>query len=327
MNKVYSFLIILFCFSDLFAIELVNQSSYSLLFESKSIRTDIVNKALINLPKKEFVDLLMMNLKMIEAKDSYNLTSAESAYLLYKWIGQNIEVNYKDGNNDYMNVYNFRKGTPSGISNLFIMMCNYCDIKSKPISGYVKGILNKKDGKISKIESTWNYIVIDSLKYLVDASLGAGYYTEDEFEKFNSDLFFGTKPEIFINYHYPKDITWQMLPQAISPEKFDSLPLISNEFYLYGFKSFYPDYFDIKKSKTIKIELTYDNSIEIESFYRLLYNETYTSHLEKVETVKSNGKYEITLKESRSTVLYLGIFIGENNIAHAPYIILYRLIP
>ena len=57
---------------------------------------------------------------MGKTKKSYNLTDAESAYFAYKWIAQNIAINYSLGNKDYMEiVYDSGEGSPSGLSNLF----------------------------------------------------------------------------------------------------------------------------------------------------------------------------------------------------------------
>ena len=49
-------------------------------------------------------------------------------------------------------------------------------------------------------------------------------YNEKDFIWENSDLFFATNPEIFINYHFPNDIKWQLLYQTITMEKFESIP-------------------------------------------------------------------------------------------------------
>ena len=55
------------------------------------VRIDVVNKALLKLPKRENIDILKMFLEMSNAKEDNSLNDAESAYFAYKWIGQNIE--------------------------------------------------------------------------------------------------------------------------------------------------------------------------------------------------------------------------------------------
>jgi len=269
-----------------------------------------------------------MLMAMLKAKELNSLSKAESAFFAYKWIIKNITVYYNLGKNDYVNkVYETGEGSPWGISTLFTHICNFLSIESKSIEGYVKmSSRNFEDGLVmSKNESSWNYIVIDGHNYLVDASLGAGMYNEEEFHWLNSDLFFATKPEIFINYHFPNDIKWQLLYQTITMEKFESIPFVYRFFYLFGFKNFYPYNFGIKSNQEIKIELAYDQLIEGTSLSTSLFNEA--SYKDKnCSIVNSNLKFEITLKESHSEVLYFVIY-GLLNDGDSLPLIIYKLIP
>ena len=141
-----------------------------------------------------------------------------------------------------------------------------------------------------KVDSTWNYIVINGTKYLVDLCLAAGKFNEQVFTREYTDIYFATKPEIFINKHFPKDINWQLLSQPITLEKFDSLPYIDYTFFLYGFKTFAPDYKEIKiRNKEIKFELTYDPSITNGFVIPIVFNQTLYFR-GNADIVKSNGK-------------------------------------
>ena len=111
MKIIVLFLCILICFS-----KLIDQ-----------VRKDIVNKALLNLPKKENLDILKMCLEMSKFKSSYSLKDEESAYLAYKWIIRNIIYDTKgekEGNSttDIATVYKEGKGGSIGISGLFKTM-------------------------------------------------------------------------------------------------------------------------------------------------------------------------------------------------------------
>ena len=68
----------------------VPKSSYSLLLGD--IREDIIDSALLNLPKRESVDILKMSLSMADEKEKNSLTDAETAFLIYKWIAKNIAI-------------------------------------------------------------------------------------------------------------------------------------------------------------------------------------------------------------------------------------------
>ena len=67
------------------------KSSYSLLLDD--IREDVIDTALLNLPTRGSVDILKMYLLMAEEKEKNSLNDAESAFLVYKWIAQNIKIN------------------------------------------------------------------------------------------------------------------------------------------------------------------------------------------------------------------------------------------
>ena len=71
---------------------------------------------------------------MLSFKSSYSLNDAESAYLVYKWIGQNIEYDkddQKQGNSStaIATVYKTGKGGYIGITELFKTMCDRLKFK------------------------------------------------------------------------------------------------------------------------------------------------------------------------------------------------------
>ena len=72
-------------------------------------------------------------------------------------------------------------------------------------------------------------------------------------------LHFGTKPEIFIRLHFPKESKWQLLSEPCTFEKFESMALLSPFFYLIGFKAISPDTQTYESGKFI---LTSDILIE-----------------------------------------------------------------
>ena len=95
---------------------------------------------------------------------------------------------------------------------------------------------------------------------------------------------------------------------------------------MFGFRNFYPYNFGIKSNQEIKIELNYDQLIECTSLITVLFNEASNDKEINCNIVNSNLKFEITLKESHSEVLYLIIYGLENDGDSLPPII-YKLIP
>ena len=306
MNKLYSILIFLFSFSHLLAFEEIDPSTYSLLLGT--VRKEIVSKAFRNIPSKNNISLLQMLNTIKKTKDSFSLSDAESAYLVYIWVTEYIKVDFLDNNKYVENVYNSGKGNPVGVSNLFNLMCNYIKIESKSISGYIKKRnVDNFENYISSIESTWNYIVINNKYYLIDVTLGSGVFNEKYLYSYYQDIYFATKPEIFINSHFPNDKKWQLLSNPYSYEKYKSLPFISDFFYICGFKTFSPDNMEINGRGEIKITLTYGELVNckfISTFFVNPYLRDDIGVNNKINN--SNGKFEIILnKNNKDALLFI----------------------
>ena len=198
MKIIYLFLSFLFCFSN----------------SIDQVRKDIVSKALLYLPKRENLDILKMCLEMSKSKTTYSLNDAESAYLVYKWIGQNIEYDYegeKQGNSStaIAIVYKTGKGRVIGISALFNIMCDLLNIERDTILGFTKDFSENYPRSIIIKDYAWNYILIDNKYYLIDVIKGINLDKENNYYKRNSDFYFGMNPEASILLHFPNDNKWQ----------------------------------------------------------------------------------------------------------------------
>ena len=84
-----------------------------------------------------------MCLEMSKFKSTYTLNEAESAYLAYKWISQNIEYDYDDekqrnSTKEIAKVYKTGKGGVIGITGLYKTMCDRPKIKADTILGLTK---------------------------------------------------------------------------------------------------------------------------------------------------------------------------------------------
>jgi transglutaminase/protease-like cytokinesis protein 3 len=203
------------------------------------VRIEIIDKSLQDLPRKEEVNFLQMVNKMVNAKKEYSFNEVESAYLVFKWISQNIDIIFFNEDLDEpINAYNSGKGTSKALSSLFNNFCTYLKVKSNSISGYLKW-RNLNDCEIqNKGNYTWNYIEIKGEYYLLDVSMAS-----DLKSSYNDILYFyfGTDPEIFIRSHFPNENKWQLLPEQYTFEKFENMTLLHPFFYLLGFKTISPD--------------------------------------------------------------------------------------
>ena len=76
------------------------------------------------------------------------INNEETAYLIFKWINQNLEANFDDVKvNDAAGTYNLGKGSPKGMSSVFNTMCSFLELKTDSVSGYLKWVneANKKE--------------------------------------------------------------------------------------------------------------------------------------------------------------------------------------
>lgn len=302
MKKIF---IILFTLSLLINLSksidnLNEEGSYSQLI--KMIRKEIVEKSLLYLPKKNNVNLLEMLLQIVKAKDEYLLNEAESAYLAYQWIIQNIKYDYNAESEDLGKIYDSGKGNMQGISSLFNRICQYLKIESDSISGYIK------ERGAEDFVASWNYVVVEESYYLVDATMGGKVYQDQELHGYYyTDLFFGTYPEIFIRYNFPKESKWQLLSEPITKEQFDGMAYIQRAFHLFGFKTISPDTSEINESGTIV--LTYDESITditIQSWF-------FDSNMQKIEQIEckyGNGKVEVKYNLNNEKAAYLYFLVN-----------------
>ena len=332
MNRIFIILIILVLFSNSLEFDnnLSTSSDYSLLLDK--IRNDVINEALLNLPNRENTYLLKMCIEMSKTKEKYSLNDPESAYLVYKWIADNIKYNCLNPklNESPSTVFKEGKSGSIGIAALFNNMCTFMKIESNTISGRTKMEFNNIEQPIDELENDWNYILIDDNYYLIDVPMGAGDCLDDDFSKDYSNFFFGTKPEIFIRWHFPEDSKWQLLPKTITAKEFTSMIYLDSNFYIFGFKDVEPDSFNITVKEDTKIILTFDelsNDFDIDYCLVKYENKDFNNLCSKNNLTISKGILEIQLDSIDKAYKFLGIR-GRNTTyppSHTELILLLRL--
>lgn len=252
-----------------------------------------------------------MIIQMTKAKEKYEFSEVESAYLVFRWIIRNIKLEGPEGNKDPAIVYNSGQGSSIGISSLFSRICSFLEVGSDSISGNLKGFFQARN-------HTWNYIAIKNSYYLVDTAMALNYKKQSEI-----DFFFGLNPEIFIRYYFPKESKWQLLSQPYIREKFDSMAYLYIAFHMFGFKTISPDTTEINENQ--KIILTYNESIPMESiFYRVM-----DSNFEVIETksynISTKGTVEIIPSLNNEKAAYLYLFADIKDCSYSASIGIYKI--
>lgn len=267
------------------------------------VREDLTNKVILFLPQRDKTNVTELCFRLSRIEKNYSLNKVETAHAIYTWIHRNI--NYEDSNNLKYNktldtIIKTGKGSPNSVTSLFKTMCNNLDIEVGNISGYIK--------LIKKIEADreWNYIIFNNTYYLIDVS-SPDYYS--------IDYYFGTKPEMFIHTHFPKETKWQLLNEIISFKQFLSQAYLSESFDFYGYKTISPDSFLINET-FIDLNLTYDKSILNKkiSFYC-----EYIDSFGKEEIIEckhyliSEGEINLIIKSISEEMDYINIYSSGYN--------------
>ena len=290
MKLLYLFLSFLFSFSHIL----------------DEIRKDIINKGLLYLPKRDDANILKMAVEMSKAIEQYSMTEAETAYFIYKWIGQNIEYDCYGSNhgniiNDSFIAYREGKGGEAGISDLFNTMCGLLNIESHIILGIEKYSTRNLTHLIDLRETSWNSVFIEEKYYLLDIVKGLGYCSGDKFTRTQgkNDDYFGISPEASIRQRFPNDNNWQLLSKPVTKAEFNSMALLHNDFFKV-FKTISPDVQTLRNGHEVKIKLTFDkpigsvDNVEVVAFLNSLSKEYLPEYIIIDDLKISNGTCEFT---------------------------------
>ena len=297
-----------------------------------TIRKDIVDRALFSLPDRTSVDERSMCTAMNNVKNEYDLSEAESAYLVYRWLAENIVYDcygLNHGNIDYTEegTYNKGKGVCAGYSSIFETMCKSLGLESEYIIGYSKnsrfipGVIPKQT------DHAWNSVKIDSSYYLVDVTYGSGGCDGDNYNKKYSDFYFCTNPEFFIRSHLPKKKKWQLINPTISLQTFASMLLLDNDFYENGFKIVFPDIYSFISTNSFNVIFTFENNLYMSYIYKLylLQEDTYIRQNNACFDKKGIGNIEATCFTNEKGKYKLKIFGGPTGHQSYPQIVEYNI--
>ena len=307
---------------------LLNSEAYSNPLDT--VRKGTVDEALKSLPKRQSGNQDTMISSMITAKTQYTLTEAECAYLVYKWLSQNVVYDcygLNHGGIDFseLGTYNKGKGVCAGYSLIFEKMCDSLGLESNYVVGYSKGA-GFTPGVIPKqSDHAWNSVKIGSSYYLVDSTWGSGGCDGDTYNANFNDFYFCTNPEAFIRTHLPEEKQWQLISETITLETFVNMLGLSGSFYENGFTSISPDLASITSNQVFKITLNFDpsKSIALINNLYLLQGNTYMGQNNACMYSKGEGTAEITCITNYQGQYMLRIFGGPAGSESYPQIVEY----
>jgi transglutaminase/protease-like cytokinesis protein 3 len=160
---------------------------------------------------------------------THGKNNLECAWLLFCWIGQNIQYETHCNNNSAETVFRTKKGVCRGFVSLYHECCSLLGIECSEISGYAKQAFLKRREDLKDSPHAWNSIVLDQHTFLIDTTWGAGGRDND---RKLEDFYFLTSPEELIYTHYSNG--YQLLEPEVSKDDFLSLPVMKSVYYRLG---------------------------------------------------------------------------------------------
>lgn len=307
---------------------LLNSEVYSNPLDT--VRKGTIDQVLKALPKRQSGNEATMISAMNTAKTQYSLSEAETAYLVYKWLSENIVYDcygLNHGGIDFteQGTYNKGKGVCAGYSLIFEKMCDSLGLESEYVVGYSKGAGFTPGVIPRQSDHAWNSVKIDSSYYLVDSTWGSGSCDGDTYTASFNEFYFCTNPEAFIRTHLPEEKQWQLISPTITLETFVNTLGLSGTFYNNGFTDISPDLAIISSTQYFKVSLTFDpsKSVALINNLYLLQGNTYMGQNNACMYSKGTGAAEITCITNYKGQYMLRIFGGPAGSESYPQIVEY----
>ena len=263
----------------------------------KTIRKDVVDKALMALPARNMTTKEIMMERMKSVKTIYSLSDIEAAYMVYKWEYENLAYDCYNYNHDRNKIcfredctYSSGVGVCDGFARIYAAFCNAMGVEAYRVVGYSKAGDFQPGNRPKSSDHAWNAIVIDGNYYLLDVTWGIGTCEGETYVQILRDSYFCTKPEAFIRTHLPANIKFQLVYPTITLDEWSNMLEISLDFYESGMTEVKPDLaiLEINTGK-IEVEIAYEPSDEPKAFLYRLFHLQGNTYMEQENTCWINN--------------------------------------
>ena len=197
------------------------------------------------LPKRETTHL--SSFKETINNLTINLNPQEKAYILFLWIGQNI--NY-DAEGYFLGLKVdvtpegvFENGSTvcSGYSRLYRDIGVYIGLTIENVSCYAKGVGYNPGDKFTSTDHEYNVIKFNDIWYPIDSTWGAGHIKDRHYVREFNEFYFCCEPEYLIRTHFPSEEKWMLTEKKYTLDEFSNWVKIRSDFYSLGFYKCIPD--------------------------------------------------------------------------------------
>ena len=223
----------------------INQGNKYRIDIKSTLNKEKCNTLLSQLPKRESTNLT--SFKQTIKNLTSNLTPSEKAYILFLWIGQNVDYDAQgyfagtDVDVTPEGVFNNGKTVCSGYSRLYRDIGIYIDLIIENVSCYAKGVGYKPGDKFYSTNHEYNVIKLNDIWYPIDSTWGAGHIKDRQYVRESNEFYFCCDPELLIRTHFPSDEKWMLTENKYSLDDFSNWPHIYSYFYRLGFYKCFPD--------------------------------------------------------------------------------------
>ena len=223
----------------------INQVNKYRIDIKSTLNKEKCNTLLSQLPKRESTNLT--SFKQTIKNLTSNLTPSEKAYILFLWIGQNIDYDIEkqlakvEIDVTPEGVFNNGKTICTGYTHLYRDIGTYIDLIIENVSCYEKGYGYRPGTIFKKTNHDYNVIKLNDIWYPIDSTWGTGHIEGKTFVRERNEFYFCTDPEILIKTHFPSDEKWMLTEKKYSLDEFYKWANVDSQFYTYGFYKCFPD--------------------------------------------------------------------------------------
>ncbi len=197
------------------------------------------------LPKRETTNL--SSFKETIKNLTINLNPQEKAFILFLWIGQNInydaESYFLNLNVDVTPEGVFENGSTvcSGYSRLYRDIGVYIGLTIENVTCYAKGVGYNPGDKFTSTDHEYNVIKFNDIWYPIDSTWGAGHIKDRHYVREFNEFYFCCEPEYLIRTHFPSEEKWMLTEKKYTLDEFSNWVKIYSHFYTLGFYKCIPD--------------------------------------------------------------------------------------
>uniref|UniRef100_A0A1I8G3T2 TGc domain-containing protein n=1 Tax=Macrostomum lignano TaxID=282301 RepID=A0A1I8G3T2_9PLAT len=167
-------------------------------------------------------------------------TDLEKIRAVYKWVTANISYDIdgyfgkkEKSPNDPQSVLKNGTSVCEGYASISLSLLQLLGIECVKISGYSKGFGYNPTKPLTTDKDTdhaWNAVKLNGEWRFIETTWGAGHVNSDhKFERNETDFYFLTDPEVFIEAHFPymnsdmaESKKWQLLKNPIDLDTFNN---------------------------------------------------------------------------------------------------------